>query len=1145
MSVNLILPSRFWLILLGFAQILFIHLDRSVGQEPKMDARLVVHTGTNEQRITSLQFSSDSSRLYVAGHDKRVYVWDLTQDEKGHIQSGLPEAPIFWEISRGHRGVIEDIAISSTGQMAVGGTAARSYKDVYIFDTTARRLVGLLPKVAPGADNLGQSWSILDLDWSPSGARLATVDYGGRLCVWNVANSTLVAELQVDNSKIQNRSVCFLNEDTVLATSQVDPSGTIARIDLKAAPPTFARLPQIHQGQAIGLVAIPGTEIWASSDRAQNLYFWRENKLVHTEKLKGPMGEAGRIAVSLHTAGPNARYLLVNTHIEGNGGKAQGELQMWDFLQKPPVKLDSITLNQPTGLRAAISPDELWVASVDNRQNAVQIFELNRDGTFLRPDNSPYQITLEGKASPIKEVHFSADKPHHLGFTTDQAPNHRRVLNLNTANLELGAPRNANWVDSTSSPDQWQLRPSKNREVVSLVKNNDVQGQITLNKDHQGPYSTHAWITDPTQRTTKAIAIGTEFYGIYVYSMPENGVCRLLRYYRDHSDKVRSLSVSSDARYLASGANDATIKIWSLNGIFVLDPKSPAASLWGCAFKIENQKLKVTRVVPDGIAAARGMKEGDFITEVEALDVKYDTADKMLAAIQRNEFWQQLVIKSQRTNQRVAVVPGWEPMASLVVDRQDQWGLWTPKGYYKATAHGDHLFGWVESPRERPVADPMRPDAATPKFIPAKQKRGDFEQDKVLEDLFAGIAPPQVVPALPRPEIRIIEPRWEKPVDPKKEISVTAEVRLPGPVKEYDVDAFVGLSPVDRVPPKPIDGNTFQYQWTVSPGDSYENFVVRVSPKDTHSAHSNHVEQMGYFRTQPKTDPRNLPEVLPPQSDMLPQSNMPRIFVVGIAVAKKYPVAPLEFPVDDVKTLAGLFCHKRPKMSHLFVPGEFEANKAAPELLLEGEVEEGSYQRFVEKISDKLRKAKVKRTDILLVLISGHGENHQIRGFGFKTPRGSIPWISPDKTKKSRSFEALAAIPCRKLILLDACQSGGTVQALWGIPSWKNDAIRGWTEFQAMTFSSSSKDQFSYEHPQIGHSYFTSALLKAFEGEADGFLVEGQQQKRDGKIQFSEVVGYVTKNTYSQGIEVNQSPQFNRAFLPFAGFPLFGVAPKK
>jgi len=1126
-----------WLIVVGLALTCDSVQALLYGQDQALDVRLVVHTGSNEQRIKSLQFSSDSSQLFVGGHDKRVYVWNLIQNEKGHIHSGLAEAPIFWEISRGNRGAIEDISISSQGKLAIAGSAARSYKDTYIFDITERRLIGLLPKdrETPGLANTSQNSSILDLDWSPSGTRLATVDFSGRLCVWDVGTSVLLAAFEVDKSPLQNRCVAFLNDDTLLATYQEMQVGSIAVINLKKSPPTLARLSQDHQGQALGLATIPKTKIWASSDLAQNLYFWRDQELIHTEKLKGENeADSGRVAVSLHTSGANARFLLVNIRIIGDSAaEDRAEYQLWDLLPSPPVKVDSVTLDEPTGLRAAISPDELWVAGIDNRRHTVRIFELRRDGTFLRlPNGSRHHITLDRRSSSIKTVRFTADQTHRLGLTTDHEPNRVRVLDLSRAHLENNAPQNVAWIDSQTSPDQWQVRPLADGAIVSLIRNNVEQGRISLNQVHQGLYSTHAWITDPERRNSRAIAISTEFYGIYVYSMPENGVCRLLRYYRDHSDQVRSMSVSSDASYLASGANDATVKIWSLKALQTPDPRFPAASLWGCAFEVENQQLIVKRVVPEGIAASRGMKEGDVISAVEDSQGKYETAEKMLAAIQRVGLADQVGMTLQRTKQRFAIVPGWEPIASLVVDRHDEWGLWTPKGYYKATAHGDHLFGWVETPVKRWVADPIRTDAATPKFIPAKQRRGDFEKDEVLEKLFAGISPPPVVPEQPRPQIRIIEPRWEQPVDPSKPIKVSADVRLPVPAKEFNVDAFVGLSPINRVLPERVDNNTVRYHWTVPSAEAYENLLVRVTPTDTHSAHGNHVEQMGYFRTQPKVDPRNQ-SVKPP-----PTRDAPRIFVAGIAVAKSYPVSPLQFPVSDVKSIAEVFC--RPDRPHFFEPGE-----STPMLLLEDQVNDDEYGTFVSSISEKLTQARIKRTDILLVLISGHGEHHHKNGFGFKTPTGSIPWISSNKSRKTHSFEALAAIPCRKLVLLDACQSGGTVNALWGPASWKNDQIRSWTEFQAMTFSSSSQDQSSYEHPEIGHSYFTNALLTAIDGAADGFALEGQAPNRDGEILFSEIIGYVTQNTHLQAtVKVPQAPQFNQLFMPFTGFPLFGVTPK-
>src|SRR5690606_32718680 len=100
--------------------------------------------------------------------------------------------------------------------------------------------------------------------------------------------------------------------------------------------------------------------------------------------------------------------------------------------------------------------------------------------------------------------------------------------------------------------------------------------------------------------------------------------------------------------------------------------------------------------------------------------------------------------------------------------------------------------------------------------------------------------------------------------------------------------------------------------------------------------------------------------------------------------------------------------------------------------------------------------------------------------------------------EKLKNIKAL-----KQLIILDACQSGGSVELL---------AVRGGNEERAIAqlsrstgihvLASAGSEQFAAEFAELGHGLFTYVLVKGLNGEADG-------APRDGKVTIYELKSYI------------------------------------
>jgi len=129
--------------------------------------------------------------------------------------------------------------------------------------------------------------------------------------------------------------------------------------------------------------------------------------------------------------------------------------------------------------------------------------------------------------------------------------------------------------------------------------------------------------------------------------------------------------------------------------------------------------------------------------------------------------------------------------------------------------------------------------------------------------------------------------------------------------------------------------------------------------------------------------------------------------------------------------------------------------------------------------------------------------------------------------QKLRNIKAL-----KQMVLIDACQSGGSVELL---------AQRGAREEKAMAqlsrsagihvLSAAGSEQFATEYAEIGHGVFTYALLEALNGKADG-------TPRDGMVSIYELKSYIESVVPEYSQKFRGQVQYPYTFSKGQDFPV-------
>ncbi len=174
--------------------------------------------------------------------------------------------------------------------------------------------------------------------------------------------------------------------------------------------------------------------------------------------------------------------------------------------------------------------------------------------------------------------------------------------------------------------------------------------------------------------------------------------------------------------------------------------------------------------------------------------------------------------------------------------------------------------------------------------------------------------------------------------------------------------------------------------------------------------------------------------------------------------------------------------------------------------------------------------------DVFIFYYAGHGS--MVDNNFYFIPTESLRLYDVSSLKKNAieaselQFYLKNIKALKQLIVMDACQSGGSIELLASRGAAEEKAIAQLSRSAGIhVMASAGSEQFATEFAELGHGLFTYVLIRGLQGEADG-------APKDGKVTIYELKSYLDDQVPELTQKLKGSPQYPYTFSRGQDFPL-------
>lgn len=1095
--------------------------------------------------VRSISFAPNGDYFVTGGNDKLLRVWSLLREGENDYLSCTLTDRLFWQISRGSGGTIQTTSISPDGtQVAIAGIAGYGGRsDIGLFSLRTGSLIRNLITDQLDGKHLSA------LAFTGDSKQLVCLTHTGELVVWDLATDepTLV-ELPGDGRWEPIRPMTFISPTEFVVAVREDRENWRLEIrDSRTPQRVQKKLPLNHKGFVTALTRAPGQDNWASADALGSVYVWQGVDNPTNKQIRNGLTDDGttervrRRAVRSVSLDGHGHVFVTTDHVAQRSAPAVAE--MWRV--SDGSKVDEMVLGRGTdAVAGACDAKGRYFVTTAGDEGQIVVVELRDDEG--QPIDKPFQsgqiIRNESLGSQIWKVAFEDDDGYRISlaekrketptfsdygeFTVGFDLEEMSVLRQDAMPTQL---------KRHNASDDWRLVPNSDGRSISIERNGREAASIELDPGFQGPVSAYCWLHNDEGKVN-GLAIGTaNVNGIFLYSLPEDGECRLQRYLRDHNGQVTSLSVSHDGKYLASASTDQTVKVWSLAGLDARSDSFARVDAWGASFRILDDELIVQDVSSGSVADRKGLKSDDRISQVtvegeNGTELRLSKAAEIKQVFETHPLWRSIVITHVRDEEELKtgdIKVAWEPVATIFLDKEREWMIWTPEGVYNASAAGDQSVHWIV----------MQGRTKAPLVVRSDELRGDLEKPEVIENLlgqgnlenaieFVGVGaagPTVTIPVVVRrqPLIEILTPHAEEVLAENVRATIVARITYPRPDARTEFEVACFVDGVAYRPDSQVDQDSVStYRWEV---DEIAGPGVHISI----------VAANEYQGSQTQTSRED-------------------VFVRASDKPQRYRLHLLTLTGSNYwggwKDLNGV-------KNAQTIKDAFLTGAEGPYFDMGHQIDLSDENVTPERVSSAIAElqasADIHPRDLLVVYVGGHGvvvENEyyfvpareQVTGLEQEElERFGIPW------KRMQEF---SSVGCRMLFLIDTCrQSTGGAVATRSKEATRKAIMRPFSMVNSLVVTGSQPGKRAFELPS-GDSIFTLAIVDGLKGQADGSTAQRPEPPEpDGTTDLREFCAFLAprvqelvEDNRSLRIDdpearsefLEQTPYVGRTFLP-------------
>uniref|UniRef100_UPI00404A1152 caspase family protein n=1 Tax=Fulvivirga sp. TaxID=1931237 RepID=UPI00404A1152 len=1014
--------------------------------------RIVINSGGHSGKIFNILYSPDGKQIISVSEDKTIRIWDS--------RTGEMIKKFEAQIGKGPEGMLYASAISPDGKyLAAAGYPSAAEKGNHII------LIDIEKGVQAGTA-VGHSNVINSLDFDGSGKYLASGSDDGTINIWSVEEShqmPLKATLEVGT---RVTGVSFNNKTQSLAVASDQKNVLVYDlVKLNAGVSKFSpRELKGHKDIVNKAVYSPDGSYIASSSLNNEMFLWKpDGELVKQFNNEKNIINAltfsydSKILVAMDVSGVGRSYSIPS----GN-------------------KFADFNGHDNTVFSADFSPESetgnYIVATAGGNNNLIYIWN---------PINGRSQQTIKGHGGTIWDLSFGEELD--LYISTDQTNKDRVVHNFRFDFSTFGITVNPE--EPSIGSTGFLLEANKLVKQTGIYTLEIGKGNVIQNDEFED-----GRILDYQVRANGNVIVGSDF-SLKEYSTSGG----ILKEFLGHTGGVRTVTVSKNGKYMASGSEDQTIKIWNLYD------KGDLPSLRD-VFEAEDWHEYFTSLEVDSLtyqASEEAWKE--FIVYLKSVgDKTYKDIEEVYS------------------NLGVTTIP----FANMFVSDQGEWIVWAPDGYFSCSSNGAQYFGWHINEGINKLAEYYsaeqyfdilyRPETMVKSMVHAKRVTDILkEEGEKIFDLTKLNRPSAAffnINNLAFGEYKQLDYHDGNYDTQSKTLELEADIYDGGGgIKEVNIYQNNKLILIDdEFETTGTQGKQFHRTYSVNLTNGNNEFKIVVK-------NFQKIESAG-----DKLKVKYVGEIMATSS----------LYILSVGInTYKNPGYNLNYAQPDAKSFTNKVIGNSSKMFKNVRKTEIYDTEATKENIIKG---------FESIIS------QAKPEDVFVFYYAGHGTlDEENDNEYYLVPTNITKLYGDPQQLQDKGISAtelkgyLAEVKSQKqLILMDACHSGGAIKSMGvrAAASEEKAIVQLARASGVVMLASSGTQQFATEFEVLQHGVFTYALLEALDGAADS---------GDEKVTVNELKIYMDERVPELSRQYGGQEQYPTGFVHGNDFPISIVYEKE